>query len=74
MSSPFVAGTCALLAELHPGWTRSDMLARIGGTAGHVDADGRAFGAGSLDVGAALAPDGPAITNDTQPVEEARPH
>ena len=74
MSSPFVAGTCALLAELHPGWTRSDMLARIGSTAGHIDADGRAFGAGSLDVGAALAPDGPAITSDTQPIEDVRPH
>ena len=74
MSSPFVAGTCALLAELHPGWTRSEMLARIGGSAGVVNADGRAFGAGSLDVGAALASDGPAIASDTQPTEDVRPH
>jgi subtilisin family serine protease len=74
MSSPFVAGTCALLAELHPGWTRSEMLARIGGTAGYISADGRAFGAGSLDAGAALAPDGPAIESDPQSGEDVRPH
>ena len=73
MSSPFVAGACALLAELHPSWTRGDMLARLGSTAGHVNADGHAFGAGALDVGAALAPDGPGITGDTQPSEDVRP-
>jgi len=74
MSAPFVAGTCALLAELHPGWSRNEMLARIGSYAVHVNADGRAFGAGALDVGAALAPDGPVIGGETDPGEDLRPH
>jgi hypothetical protein len=74
MSSPFVAGTCALLAQLHPDWTRSEMLARIESFAVHVNADGRAFGAGALDVGAALAPDAPVIVIDTQGSEDLRPH
>ena len=74
MSSPFVAGTCALLAELHPDWTRSEMLARIESCAGHVNAGGRAFGAGALDVGAALAPDCPVIVSDTLGGEDMRPH
>jgi minor extracellular protease Epr len=74
MSAPFVAGTCALLAELHPGWTHSEMLARIASTAGPINAGGRAFGAGALNVGAALAPDESSIASDPLPVEEVRPH
>ena len=73
MSAPFVAGTCALLAELHPGWTRSDMLTRIASAARSISADGRAFGAGWLDVGAALAPDYPAIASEPLPIEDVRP-
>src|SRR5262249_37719461 len=57
MSAPFRAGPCALLAELHPDWTRAEMLARIEGTAGRVREDGDKFGAGALDAGAALEPD-----------------
>ena len=74
MSAPFVAGACALLAEQHPGWTRSEMLARIASTAGPVNAGGRAFGAGALDVGAALATEGSATAGDPLPVEDVRPH
>ena len=74
MSAPFVAGACALLAEQNPGWTRSEMLARIASSAGPVNAGGRAFGAGALDVGAALGQAGSASAGDPLPVEDVRPH
>src|SRR4029077_2445954 len=58
MSAPFVAGTCALLAEVHPAWTLDDMLTRLASVAGRIRTrDGAELGAGTLNAGAALAPD-----------------
>ena len=68
MSTPFVTGAAALLAQLHPTWTSTDVELRLQGackalTAVPVNPDptmqaqARDFGAGALDVGAALAPD-----------------
>src|SRR5262249_52434792 len=74
MSAPFVAGTCALLAEIHPTWTVDQMLARIRDAASPVrDAEGVKFGAGVLDIGAALAPDIGAHADDGPVIEVARP-
>ena len=74
MSAPFVAGTCALLAQVHPEWTLADMLTRIGRTAGRVREDGDKFGAGALDAGAALAPDRREPAEAAPIAEELRPH
>jgi subtilisin family serine protease len=61
MAAPFVAGTCALLAEVHPDWKLSQMLGRLQGTTGKLRGKSGLkssdFGAGTLDAGAALAPD-----------------
>ncbi len=62
MSTPFVAGAAALLAEKHPEWTLLDMETRMQATARAitvvpVGARANQFGAGMLDVGAALAAD-----------------
>ena len=57
MSAPFVSGTAALLAEMHPGWMLRDFMGRMGGTANLVPGNVQTFGAGALDAGAALAPD-----------------
>jgi hypothetical protein len=57
MAAPFVAGTAALLAEVHPDWTLRPMMLRMMDTASPVASQGDAFGAGALDAGAALAPD-----------------
>jgi len=74
MAAPFVAGTCALLAEIHPSWTLVQMLERIGDTAGRVrDKNGSELGAGALDAGAALAPDRREVQQETPEGEEIRP-
>ena len=77
MAAPFVAGTCALLAEIHPDWTLSQMLDRIEGTTGKVrgKSSSRAskFGAGILDAGAALQPDLPSNIEPAMPEASTRP-
>jgi len=74
MAAPFVAGTCALLAEIHPSWTLAQMLERIGATAGRVrDQNGSELGAGALDAGAALAPDRREVQQETPEGEDLRP-
>jgi subtilisin family serine protease len=72
MSAPFVAGTVALLAELHPTWTLDQVLQRIAQTAGRMRRDECDFGAGALDAGAALAPDRGARGNLAPPGELVR--
>ncbi len=61
MSTPFVAGTSALLLSLHPDWTRAEILARLSETVGPIMNSSASYvgrmGAGDLDVGAALVPD-----------------
>ena len=57
MSAPFVAGCCALLAEIHPTWTLDQMRARMAQTTRAINDGCDKFGAGALDAGAALAPD-----------------
>ena len=61
MSTPWVSGGAALLIALHPGWGRSEVLSRLTATARPLDpaipgATGL-FGAGILDLAAALDPD-----------------
>ncbi len=63
MSTPFVAGTAALLLAVHPMWTENDVATRLAASARPVapatpQMVGK-LGAGALDVGAALAPDMP---------------
>ncbi len=62
MSAPFVAGAAALLIEKHPFWGLLEVETRLQGTAHALisvpaGASKSQFGAGGLDVGAALAPD-----------------
>ena len=63
MSTPFVAGTAALLLSAHPGWTEADVLARLASSARPVTPFTPAMigklGVGALDVGAAMGPDMP---------------
>ncbi len=73
MAAPFVAGTCALLAENHPDWNLVQMLARLAATAAPVGGGGGYFGAGVLDAGAALASDRRSHIDDPPVVEELRP-
>ncbi len=72
MSAPFVAGTCALLAENHPEWTLVQMMGRLAATAGPVMGDAGEFGAGALDTGAALEPDRRPRMDNTGGNETAR--
>ena len=74
MSAPFVAGTAALLAEVHPTWTLAQMLQRIEDTAGRVRDQAEDFGAGALNAGAALAPDRRSHVDDVPASEVLRPH
>ena len=83
MSAPFVAGAAALLAQVHPTWTLLEMDARLTGTAKPITsvptgavppAQIRDFGRGTLDVGAALAPDFVPVPNQTPVPETIRPH
>jgi len=59
MSAPWVAGGAALLLAVHPAWTPSQVLDRMARTAIPIDPSipevTRNFGAGILDLGAALA-------------------
>ena len=63
MSAPFVSGAAALLLSLHPDWGRTQVLDRLAQTARPfgpmVQEASEHFGAGMLDLAAALAPDGP---------------
>jgi subtilisin family serine protease len=60
MSAPFVSGTAALLLSLHPEWGLSEVRDRLSRTAASFDRGVHApykYGAGRLDVAAALAAD-----------------
>ena len=74
MSAPFVAGTAALIAEMHPTWTLSQVMRRIEDTARPVKEQGEDFGAGALDAGAALAPDRRSHADDDPVPDVLRPH
>jgi len=74
MSAPWVAGTAALLAEKHPGWTMDIMKVRLENTTTPITSPGldpSEFGAGMLNIGKALAPDWsvtPELPPGTEPV------
>jgi len=78
MSAPFVSGGAALLLAAHPGWTGAQVLDRLALTATPLPSTlpeaGGNFGAGVLNLAAALAPDPPgdAETPDA-PIEKAAP-
>jgi subtilisin family serine protease len=61
MATPWVAGGAALLLSLHPAWTRDEVMQRLGDGARAFDPTvseaTRNYGAGILDLAAALAPD-----------------
>ena len=59
MAAPFVSGGAALLLSIHPEWTKTLVLDRLGLTARKIDRlnpayENGALGAGALDLGAAL--------------------
>ena len=63
MSTPLVSGAAALVRQLHPTWTRDQVLGRLQWNVDPVtpitpEQDG-ALGAGRLDIGQALAADIP---------------
>ncbi|MBK7366884.1 MAG: S8 family serine peptidase [Candidatus Eisenbacteria bacterium] len=77
MSTPFVAGTAALLLSLHPAWSPSTVLERITSTASHLygvsPAQQDKLGDGMLNAGNALAPDyNPGVTPTDDPEEIVR--
>lgn len=70
MSAPLVAGGAALLVQLHPTWTRAEVMARLAATADPVIPTdqhqvGR-LGAGRLDLGAALTPEWTGQSHDDE--------
>lgn len=76
MAAPFVSGAAALLLEIHPNWSRQQILWRLASTADPVlptiwDQVDR-LGAGRINIGAALAPDWPGQSNDVLPGEIRR--
>lgn len=78
MAAPLAAGAAALLAEKHPHWDLFTMETRLQFTASAMrsapaGASIRQFGAGVLNVGAALAPDFVPGPNQTPEPEEIRP-
>ena len=57
MSAPFVTGSAALLAALHPGWTPADVRLHLGMTSHPIPgAPMHGLGAGWLDAGNAVTP------------------
>jgi len=75
MSTPFVAGTAALLAQKHPAWNMTVMSARLEQTAGPIQGPNASqFGAGMLNAGRALAPDFVPSTGLDPGPEDIRPH
>ncbi len=54
MAAPQAAGAAALLAQLHPQWTGSELKALLMGTAKPVPAGAFAAGAGLVDLAAAM--------------------
>lgn len=77
MSTPFVAGTAALLLSLHPAWTSGQVLERIAQTSSHLygltPAQVDKLGDGMLNAGAALAADyDPGVTPTDDPEEIVR--
>jgi hypothetical protein len=70
MSAPFVAGAGALLAAVHPEWMLAAIRQQLGFTAAPIGAPANGMGAGSLDVGTAVAP---TLTVDEPVPEEFRP-
>lgn len=78
MAAPLAAGAAALLAEKHPHWDLFTLETRLQGTTSALKsapagASVRQFGAGVLNVGAALAPDFVPGPNQTPEPEEIRP-
>lgn len=68
MSAPLVAGGAALLVQLHPTWTRAQVMSRLAATCDPVIPTdqhqvGR-LGAGRLNLGAALTPEWTGQSND----------
>ena len=63
MAAPFVSGGAALLLSVHPDWGRAEVIARLLQTAtplaSSILVDPANYGAGRLNLGAALAPDAP---------------
>lgn len=74
MAAPFVAGTCALLAENHPTWGLRDMMTRLAATAGPVMGGTSDYGAGALDAAAAVAADRRPHVDDPPVTEDMRTH
>ena len=81
MAAPFVTGAAALLAQLHPTWTMLEIAARLQGTSTAIVAPApngaditRDFGSGTLNIGAALAPDFVPGPNQNPGGEDIRPH
>ena len=72
MSTPWVSGGAALLLANHPMWGRAEVLARLAATARPFDTglpEGTThFGAGVLDLAAALDPDRNAETEPPPPI------
>lgn len=68
MSAPFVAGTAALLLQLHPSWSEYYVMKRIRDNATPLNGVSASqlgkLGAGMLDVGAALAADAASYVPD----------
>lgn len=77
MSAPFVAGTAALLLQIHPEWNADRVMGRLGATARPIleatAAQRGKLGVGALDAGAALWPDfRPSVEPAPDPVDVMR--
>ncbi len=71
MSTPFVAGTAALLLAVHPTWNAGNVQTRIEATTRTLvwvpPAEVGKLGSGALDVGAALMPDRTTLVSTGEP-------